>query len=161
MAQPPLHTPTEQAQTELSSIASSVDFYGIRSDQIYKLWEVVEPMIGSALEYSDGKYDTDDIHELLEEKQMQLWVVVENKIIIACGVTQIVIYPQKKVCLLVVVAGKDFSRWSDKLNYIEEWACDIGCTSFEAYCRPGWEKILKDWEKIHTVMRKSIHENMH
>jgi len=92
---------------------------------------------------------------------MQLWVIVEGREITACGVTQILNYPRKKVCLMLLVSGRDFHKWSDKLDEIGKWASDIGCTSFEAFCRPGWKRVLKDWEEINTVMRKPINENLH
>ena len=147
--------------TEHSSTPSAVNFYGIPSNNIYQYWNEVETLIAKGLEYSDGKYETWDIFTLIESKQMQLWIITEGEKIIACGVTQIVIYPQKKVCLIVLVSGKDFDRWEHFIKEIRDWARSINCQTIETYGRPGWKKKLKDWTEIHNVLRINIDESLH
>ena len=148
-------------QTEPSPIPPQVKFYGIGANQVYEFWHMVEPLIEKALEYSDGKYEIWDIFNSIESKEMQLWLVTEDKKIIGCGVTQIVVYPQKNICLIVLLAGEDFDKWAHFLNEVKEWAKDIGCKSIETYGRPGWERKLKNWTKIHTVLRINLDENLH
>ena len=140
---------------------SQVNLYGIPSADIYQYWHDVEPFIRKALRYSDGKYESWDIFSLIEEKQMQLWIVTENKQIIGCGVTQILIFPQKKVCQMVIVSGEDFNEWKHFLSEIEKWAVSIGCQTFELDGRRGWERKLKNWSTIGIKMRKNLDEHLH
>jgi len=43
---------------------------------------------------------------------MQLWIVTEDKEVIAALVTQVVAYPQKKILRLISLAGEDFTTLS-------------------------------------------------
>jgi hypothetical protein len=146
---------TTLRQTKLSSTPSSGSvLYGVLSDEVNDVWFEVLPLIESALEYGDGKYDTHSIYQKLKSREMQLWLSL-NKGIEALCITQIQIYPQKKVCLLHVVAGRDMNHWLQFLDEIETWAKQQGCQSLEAYGRPGWKKVT-GWEQIHVVIRKRI-----
>lgn len=127
---------------------------GVPSDHIDDCWPEVRPWIEIGLGYSDNKYSTHSIYRSLKNKDMQLWVSVNDDVEAVC-VTQIDCHPNKKTCLIFLVAGRNMDNWLHFSNVIETWAKSQGCQSIECYGRPGWEKIT-GWEKIHVVLRKHL-----
>jgi hypothetical protein len=74
-------------------------------------------------------------------------------------VTQIVVYPQHKVCLVVALGGEGLDEWFDELmDTIESWAAQNECRYVEEYGRKGWLKVGKKrgYGEVYTVMRKAV-----
>ena len=57
-------------------------------------------LIEQALEYANGTHTTDDIFRGIEKRQYQLWDAEKS-----CLITEILEYPQKKVCHVFLGAG--------------------------------------------------------
>jgi len=123
------------------------------------IWDIVSEHIKSALQYSDGKYDLNDIRQGLEEQKMQLFIAVAEEII-ATAITQVVDYPQKRVLTIVLLGGKRMEEWLPLLNQLERWAIDEGCEQIELYGRPGWERVL-GWDKTYVALKKRLNEVKH
>lgn len=134
--------------------SSGSQLFGVLSSHIDDIWGSVKGLVSAGLEYSDGKYTVEDVYKSLKSRDMQLWVSF-NEAIEAIGITQINIYPNKKVCVIFLVAGSYMDNWLHFSESIKAWAKERGCQSLECYGRPGWEKVL-GWEKIHTVLRENI-----
>jgi transposase len=145
---------TTLRQIEALPTPSQARLYGVLSSHIDQIWKEVAPLLSQALEYSDGKYSLESIKQALINRDMQLWLSIDGHIE-ACGVTQIVSYPCKKVCNFMFVAGRDMEKWLTFENDIKQWAREHGCQSIELYGRPGWQKILP-WERIHVVLREHL-----
>ena len=108
--------------------------------------------IKSALEYSDGTHDIEDIIQGILANKMQYW---END---KCAVvTEVIDYPKKRV-LHVFLAGGELEGIRDLEHSAVEWAKSIGCSAFTLTGRRGWEKALKKdgWENLHTSMIKRL-----
>lgn len=128
---------------------------GVLAGDVDRIWPLVRGYLLNAIEYADGKYTEESVLESIRNRQMQLWVAGETEVLVAC-VTTICDYPGKKVCNLMFVGGKDMNEWKHSLSLIEEWAKSLGCDSLEVWGRKGWERILSDYDVIHTVIRKSL-----
>lgn len=146
-------------QTEPSFIQSPGRLYGVAPEAVEEVWEQVSPILVKSLQYADGKYSLESIKRALLRRDMQLWMYVRDGIK-ACGVTQVLKYPEKKVCVVMFAAGEALSEWINFDSLIEEWARDNQCDAIEIYGRPGWERVL-GWERIHVVIRKNLHESTH
>jgi hypothetical protein len=119
---------------------------------------IVYPMIESAAEYSVGKYEGKDILKLIIDGKFQLWGAVEGEKINGIAITEIVDYPRVKMCRFLCATGENLSEWMPLIKDIEAWAVSKGCKSFQAECRPGWERLLKPYgyEKSHIIMNKEL-----
>lgn len=127
---------------------------GILHHDIDQWWPLIEPFVARGLEYADGKYTTDDIREGLKARQYQLWIA---NTLDSIAITQVIDYPQKRVCLVVMVAGNYMDRWVEEMETtFAMWGKERGCHTIEAFCRPGWEKVLKGWDKLHVVLRREL-----
>lgn len=120
-------------------------------------------MVASALrracERSDGRYAIGDVFAALLRRDMQLWIAVdeasEDPVEAVC-ITEMIAYPREKRCGVVFCAGRNPGRWLHHLESIEGWARAQGCAAVELQGRPGWERLLKGWDKTHVLLRKRI-----
>ena len=129
-------------------------------DDVECVWDKVEPILARVVSRSEGELETEDILDLVTEGRMQLWIVAENKEIIAALVTQIITYPQKKVLRLVSLAGEDFNKFKHFLDMVQSFAIRKGCTALELWGRKGWKKLLPEWKSEYIVYTKDIREKM-
>lgn len=111
--------------------------------------------IESALEYSGGTHDFIDICEGVYKGTMQLWPSKN-----CCIVTELIVYPQKKV-LNVFLGGGDRGSLAEILSMHDDvinWAQDQGCSGVSITGRFGWEKHLKKygWKPLHQSYVKEI-----
>jgi len=130
-------------------------------DDVEYVWDKVEPILARVVSRSEGELETEDILDLVTEGRMQLWIVAENKEIIAALVTQIITYPQKKVLRLVSLAGegiKEFIHFLDTI--VLSFAIKTNCTALELWGRKGWKKLLPEWNSEYIVYTKDIREKM-
>lgn len=108
--------------------------------------------IESALEYSGGTHIFEDIVQGVLEGRMQLWAGDHG-----CAVTEIVVYPRKKV-LHVFLAGGDMNQIIDFQESAAEFGRMNGCDKLTLAGRKGWTKVLDKhgWDESFTVMSKEI-----
>ena len=110
------------------------------------LWEKVEPLVSSAMEYADGKMNAQDCYTGLKSGDFQLWLVPGG-----VWVTRIVEYPKSKRVEWIAAAG-EYQEWTDHLPLLFEWARAHGCDAAEIGGRKGWGKKT-GFEEIHRVFR--------
>lgn len=119
-------------------------------------WPVIRDMVEDACKHSDGKYTVGDVLALILQKRMQLWVAMKENEACAIGISELVAYPQMKLCRMLAATGEDMSLWVKLIEEIEGWAQAVGAEGMELVTRPGWQKIMKqyDYETTHIVMNK-------
>ena len=104
------------------------------------------PWIEDALEYCNGTHSYEDVVQSISEGRMQLWPAPSG-----CMVTEIVIYPRKKV-LNIFLAGGELDQLLDMNSDMNAWAKQQGCTGGTLTGRVGWKKVLEPmgWKLIHS-----------
>jgi hypothetical protein len=114
--------------------------------------ERCRPWIEAALEYSGGTHSFEDVAKGIVEGNMQLWPSPRG-----CIVTEIVVYPRKKV-LNVFLGGGELDQLLDMHNDVTAWAKSYGCKALTITGRFGWKKPLKahGWEPLHASFQKEI-----
>jgi hypothetical protein len=130
-------------------------------DHVPYVWEKVEEHLLRMAPHSEGELEPDDFFEALIEGDMQLWLAIENKDIVASMVTQIVPYPRKRVLRIISIGGDEMDKWIHQLPMVEDWALTMGCTSLECWGRKGWLKVLKDWKCSYHIITKDLTTRMH
>ena len=108
--------------------------------------------IESALEYSGGTHDFIDVAEGIYKGTMQLWPTPRG-----CIVTEIVVYPRKKV-LNVFLGGGELDQILEMHEDVIAWAKAQGCSALTMTGRFGWKKPLKahGWEPLHASYVKEF-----
>lgn len=130
---------------------------GILHDEVDDVWAIVAPLLQKAIDVSEQDFDIDDVYWDIVERNMQLWVWADkNDDIVAACVTQLINKPRKRICSIPLIGGKDMKSWILCEPAIIEWAKVNGCVQLEGYCRDGWFRILRNWRKVWTTMRRDI-----
>ena len=112
--------------------------------------EKCRPWIEAALVYTGGTHEWDDIVDSIAKGTMQLWAADRG-----CIVTEIVVYPRKKV-LNIFLAGGELDQILDMDNDVKKWAEQHGCSAATMSGRIGWKKPLAplDWKMQHVSFLK-------
>lgn len=114
--------------------------------------ERCQPWIEAALEYGNKTHTFQDVVEGIAEGRMQLWAAAEG-----CAVTEIVVYPRKKV-LNIFLAGGKLDSLREMAPDMRRWAEAQGCASATLTGRRGWVRALaKDgWRELWTTLETEI-----
>ena len=146
---------TEQAGTNCKVVL-------IQPGDLELVWDEVVPLIEAALKHSEGEIIPEDLVRPIKTGKMQLWVALSDGVI-AAMITEIVVYPRKRVLRVITIAGKDghgMSKWYGFLPLVEGFALSNNCSSLEAWTRKGMAKKLKDWEHKYMVITKDLKSRM-
>jgi hypothetical protein len=56
------------------------------------------------------------------------------------------------------MTGRHRQKWQNLINVIESFAEEQECQQMELYARPGWQKILQNYnyKRTHVVLEKTI-----
>jgi hypothetical protein len=116
-------------------------------------WTQIEPFMKKAAKYTYGRFTSDDIYDSVVEHDYQLWVAYENKVFKGAVVTNVMVYPKRKLLCMSFCGGYDLKEWKEPmLSLLQRYAKDMGCDGIEATARAGWAKIfLNDGYKQHWV----------
>ena len=90
------------------------------------------------------------------EPYAQLWIGIDDGLK-AVAVTQICVYPRRKVARVWIFAAEDAPSWiAGDLMHIEAWAKAEGCSEIEMSGRLGWRKRLPGWGVREVLMTKEL-----
>lgn len=135
---------------------------GIPAAFIENFWHFALPYIKRALDHANGEVSPEDLKIKCLERDAQLWLVysADNRIV-GAATTEIVIYPQMKVCRIITLAGSGFDEWMNmSLQIIEMWAIEQGCKGLEALTRKGFIPKLQNvgFKYKYAVLHKRLVE---
>lgn len=111
--------------------------------EIYRLWDEVKVQIGSALEYTRGELDLDQVLKDLEKNRCLLMLIIENSVILGSIVIEFVQMAKVKVAHIIACGGERVDDWL--YDWWEEFlpvAKEQNCTRVSVSGRPGWVKKL-------------------
>lgn len=134
----------------LEEAADKYRIRGIPSNMVDRFWPLAEPYIKRALDHTRGEFEPDDIRAYCKDKIIQLWLVSEGERIVAAATTEIIVYPRKKHCRVVTLAGSKAVEWTQLLDVVLlEWAREKGCDAMEAFVRKGYVSVLANYGYKH------------
>jgi len=130
--------------------------YYVKIEDLGKVWPLAAPLLQKAIDRSQHDCELEDY---LEEAQLgvcQLFVWIKEETVTAACILRVSNRPRKRVCEMPLIAGTDMENWLLVEDKIVEWAKAQGCTQLEGYCRDGWLRVLKNWNKVWTTMRRDL-----
>ena len=136
----------------------------IPTDLLDKVWKIVQSDITAAFEFSGSHTDAEFVLKMLKENRFQLWVVWDkdakglDKQYNGVVVTEIVQRKLKKSCHIFIMTGKGRNKWQHLISVIEDFAQQNNCDGMEIISRPGWQKILQNfnYKRTHIVLEKKL-----
>ena len=135
----------------------------IPTDKIKEVEQFVIDSIDKALKFSGNHYNLDDVLKQVYDGKAQLWILWNDKRKTkyqGCIVSKILERPNTKSLNLFIVTGQDRKLWQDKINILEDYAKQQGCSHLETYARPGWSRILKkhNYKTTHYLLEKKLED---
>ena len=136
----------------------------IPSSNLDDVWSLVKKDISEALSYSGNHTDAQFVYDTLKEDKMQLWVVWDKdksttlEKYYGVVVTEIIQRKLKRSCQIFIMTGRHRQKWQHLISVIEDFAEEQECQQMELYARPGWQKILQNYnyKRTHVVLEKTI-----
>jgi hypothetical protein len=147
--------------TATRALGKSYKISVINQNEVEAVWPFVIEHLERAVAFSDGEIETEDFLPLLLDEEMQLWVAVGDGECVAAMVTQVIIYPRKKILRVIAVGGRDMKIWMKNIDMLENFALAMGCTELEAWTKRGFLRVLKDWKMSHIVIKKDLKGRLH
>jgi len=109
------------------------------------LWPRIFPHLSKASEYTFGRYEPEDILDVVAGGEAHLWVVFDGEDIVGITITRFWQYPRKRCLDMLFIGGDDGFSWKDPmLETLQRWARDNGCDVIESSGRPGFARAFKD-----------------
>ena len=163
MAHPP--TPDQEGEftgmTATRAPGKSYKISVINQNEVEAVWPHIVEHLERAVAFSDGEIETEDFLPFLLNEEMQLWVAVGGGECVAAMVTQIIVYPRKKILRVIAIGGRDMKIWMQHIDMLENYALAMGCTELEAWTKRGFLRVLKDWKMSHIVIKKDLKGRLH
>ena len=136
----------------------------IPSSNLDEVWSLVKNDITDALNFSGNHTDAQFVLETLKEEKFQLFVVWDKDQPTTLDkyygvvVTEIIQKKLKKACHIFIMTGRQRQKWTALIKVIEDFAEQNDCDLLELVARPGWQRILKDYnyKRTHVVLEKPI-----
>lgn len=132
---------------------------GIPHSLIERMWPFAEPYVKRALDHAAGEITPDDLKKGCLSRDIQLWMVSKDSRVVGAATTEIIVYPNKKHCRVITIAGSQFEDWVDQMDAaLAQWAASIGCDALEAHVRKGFVKRLASlqYKHLHSVVIKKL-----
>ncbi len=108
-------------------------------------WDKIEGFIAKAAKYTYGRYTVGNIYDLVKENDYQLWVAYDEGVFKGAVVTNVIVYPQRKLLGMQFCGGEELDTWKPQmLALLRRFARDSGCEAIESTGRPGWAKVFKN-----------------
>jgi len=136
----------------------------IPSSNLDDVWSLVKKDISEALSYSGNHTDAQFVYDCIKDNKMQLWVVWDKdkpttlEKYYGVVVTEVVQRKLKRSCQIFIMTGKHRQKWQHLISVLEDFAEEQECQQMELFARPGWQKILQNYnyKRTHVVLEKPI-----
>jgi len=136
----------------------------IPAEQLDTVWSLIEKDIKDALAYSGNLTSSSFVLEKSKENKFQVWVLWDKdkkttrEKYFGVVVTELIKRELGKVCHIYIMTGRQRNKWQFLIKDIEQFAKDEDCLMMELIARPGWKRILNnfDYKMTHVVLEKKI-----
>ena len=136
----------------------------IPAEQLDKVWSLIEKDIKDALAYSGNLTSSSFVLEKSKENKFQVWVLWDKdkkttrEKYFGVVVTEIIKRELGKVCHIYIMTGRQRHKWQFLVKDIEQFAIDEDCLMMVLLARPGWKRILNnfDYKMTHVVLEKKL-----
>jgi len=138
----------------------------IPKSNLDQTWPMVEVAIQDALTYSGNQHNSQFVYDVIKKEEMQLWILWDKEKETTLEkyhgvvVTEIIQRTLKKICHIFIMTGEKREKWTSLIKIIEEFAKKNDCDGIELIARPGWQKVLQNYnyKRTHVVLEKQINK---
>jgi hypothetical protein len=135
-------------------------FFQLPKEMLPEVWPVIYPGLKTVVERASGKVSLEELANDIIAGRWQLWLYLNGGEYRALAITELATCKTgKKILRLIVCTGEDRELWEVLIpSTLEQFARIEGCTLFETWARPGWERILgrQGFKKTHVLLEKEL-----
>ena len=129
--------------------------WAVQRNELSEAWPHVEKLVIDALDHGTSRVGVKDVYDGIGTGRYQLWIAW-GPAAEGIAVTEILDTEKERIASVFICVGKNLKEWLRHLSSIENWAKAEGCSVIEAWARPGWERVLKDYKKTHVQLEKNL-----
>lgn len=123
---------------------SSINVSLVPTEHAAQVWPAVSKYVAKAVKFTSGKYEPEDVLDLVVDYKYPLWIAFDDVDIKGVVITRFIEYPRKKYLFLEFCGGQDGFSWkAPMLSVLRSWAKDNGCDGIEGAGREGWQKVFE------------------
>lgn len=109
-------------------------------DELARRWREIEPLLQKAT-IRTGCYEPVDCLAMAMAGQAGIWICTYHDKLDAVFVTQLVVYPRRRVLEVSFGAGRNMRRWCKAIvEAVDRHARQLGCSHIASYGRRGWTR---------------------
>jgi hypothetical protein len=120
-----------------------------------EIWPLVRDKLYAAVRRTDLSHSVDIARDVLHGDGV-LWLACDGQEIEAAAVTLLTRTDRHLVCLITALGGSNMERWLPLLSQIEDWARAEGAALVRVMGRPGWARVLKDYQISNVVLERAL-----
>lgn len=131
---------------------------GIPPNKVSEVWPLIADKVSDLLDRSWGEFQSQDVLELLEKSDWQLWLfgIVDERIDLLV-ITQVLQTPQLRYGQIWGMEGENLDKYLPFLdNVLIPWFRSKHCSFVEVVGRPGLERKLRSWTRTGIVLRTPL-----
>ena len=124
----------------------------IPAEQIDQVWSLIEKDIKDALAFSGNLTSSNFVLENTKLNKFQVWVLWDKdkkttrEKYFGVVVTELIKRELGKVCHIYIMTGRQRNKWQFLVKDIEQFAINEDCLMMELIARPGWKRILNNFD---------------
>ena len=117
----------------------------VSKESVDVFWETVKYWIQSATDQSKGRHTLKTTYDLLQKDLMQMFLIIEDKVVKAVYVTQVTQYPAMNVLSILFCGGSEVIKNVKQIeDFFRKFAKSTNCKALEIIGRKGWCKVIKN-----------------
>lgn len=121
----------------------------VPKEYVAGVWPEVKDFMAAAAAQTEGRYNVDDVYDLIVEHNYLLWVAFSPTKMHGGVVTCFLNYPRKKALHVMFLGGVGAKQWKDAtMLTLRKWAedseCDVIETSGKFNWEESWRQVFKD-----------------
>lgn len=137
----------------------------VHSTNVENYWSKAAPWIAQAIgnEPEDWR-DLENIHQRLISGMAQLWLETDEAGDVSfVMITEGMMLGADPTLVIRWMSGRDIKARLFDVAILENWALHSGFKKIQAWCRPGFERLLKPlcYKKSFLVLEKTLERGLH
>lgn len=133
-------------------------------NEVANLTDTIGSWVDIAMDTGQGERTTTQILDAANQGKIQVWLTVDDTGQIVCvTTTEIIDYPNRRVCHIITCTGNPSFKWEDykeQHEAVEQFAKEMDCSAVMIWGRPGWVRQLPKigYEQTYVIMEKQLKE---
>ncbi len=115
---------------------------GVHAEYLDFFWQSAWALLSRAFAHNHGEFSEEFVYNGIKCRNLQLWLGLEEKRVVAAGVTRLDRHPEKLTCFVLGLAAEPGTNYRPYVEFVEKWAKHMGAADIEFAGRKGLEKLM-------------------